>query len=189
MIRSVQQCDNKDMKIRKGSLSEFTLLALEKAVDGYLRFDDLLHKPKYYAYGDGWDKPLNKSDFSQALKRLREKGLIEYQQNKTNQLVIRLTNLGKDALGDLAGLEQEWDGRYRIVVFDVPEQKRAVRDLFRRRLRDWEFIPWQKSVWVGKKNVTDKLRKLINKLEIQEWVAVVESDDSILTTLFKRSLN
>lgn len=175
------------MKIRKGSISEFTLLALEKAVDGYLRFDDLLHKPKIYAYGGGWDRVFKKSEFSQGLKRLREKGLIKYEHDKTNQLIIKLTNLGKDALGDLSVSGQDWDGKFRVVAFDIPETKRVIRALFRRRLNDWGFKPMQKSVWISQHNVTQKLRQLINKLEINQWVSVIESDDSTLKTLFDRS--
>ena len=59
------------MKVRKG-LSNFILLTLEKSVDGLVRINDLLNHSGYYAYGGGWDYPLNKSALSQALKRLRE---------------------------------------------------------------------------------------------------------------------
>lgn len=171
------------MKIRKRSLSEFTLLVLEKTIDGYVRFDDLIHHSGRYAYSDGWDRPIKKSYLSQAVRRLKEKGLVEYEENKTKQLIIKLTTLGKDAIGDLASLEQEWDGKFRIVIFDIPESKYVVRDLFRRRLRDWGFKMWQQSVWVTKNNVTERLRRLIDKLEINEWVAVIESDDPTLKNI------
>lgn len=173
------------MKIRKGSLSEFTLLVLEKAIDGFVRYDDLIHHSKSYAYGDRWNRSLRKSELSQALKRLREKGLVEYEDSKIERLIIKLTDLGRDALGDLAILEKDWDGKYRIVIFDIPESKRVVRDLFRRRLRDWKFKSWQKSVWVGKYNVTQKLRQLINKVGIGDWVAVIESNDQSLKNILK----
>lgn len=171
------------MKIRKGSLSEFALLTLEKTIDSWVRFDDLIHHSNSYAYGSGWDRPLNKSYFAQAIKRLRERGLVEYEEDKTNQIIIKLTDLGKDALGDLASLGDEWDGKFRIVLFDIPESKEPVRTLLRRRLRDWGFKMWQKSVWISRSNVTERLRKLIDKLKIKDWVAVIESDDPSLKTL------
>ena len=34
---------------------------------------------------------------------------------------------------------------------------------------------------MSKQNVTDKLRKLIKDLDIESWVAVIESDDSSLS--------
>lgn len=176
------------MKIRKKSLSEFTLLALEKAIDGSIRINHLLNNPSFYAYKGGWDYQLKKSELAQAIKRLREKGLIEYEGDKTNQIIMKLTSLGKDALGHLSILlEENWDGKFRLVIFDIPEQKRTVRNLLRRRLKDWGFKNWQKSVWVGRHDVTDKLRQLIKNLGIKDWVAVVESSDPTLDSLFGRS--
>lgn len=171
------------MKIKKGSLSEYSLLVLEKAIDGCVRFDDLIHHTHSYAWGSSWDKQLKKSALSQALKRLREKGLVEYEDGKTSKIIIQLTNLGKEALGNLIFIENEWDGKFRIVIFDIPESKSVIRNLFRRRLRDWGFKAWQKSVWVSKNNVTEKIRNLINKLEIKDWVAVIESDDPTLKNI------
>lgn len=171
------------MKIKKGSLSEFALLVLEKAVDGYTRYDDLIHHSRSYAWGGGWDKALKKSLLSQAIKRLKDKGLIEYEDHKRSQTIIKLTALGRDALGDLATLEKEWDGKFKIVIFDIPESNSAVRNLFRRRLKDWGFRGWQRSVWVSKHNVTERLRQLINKLGIKDWVAVIESEDPSLKNI------
>ena len=171
------------MKIKKGSLSEFALLALEKAIDGYIRYDDLIHHSRSYAWGGGWDKALKKSLLSQAIKRLKDKGLIEYEDHKRSQIIIKLTALGRDALGDLATLEKGWDGKFRIVVFDIPESNSAVRNLFRRRLKDWGFRGWQQSVWISKHNVTERLKLLIDKLGIKDWVAVIESEDPSLKNI------
>lgn len=171
------------MKIRKKSLSEFTLLALEKAIDGSIRINHLLNNPSFYAYKGGWDYQLKKSELAQAIKRLREKGLIEYEEGKTNQMIMKLTNLGKDALGDMSIPEEDWDGKHRIVIFDIPESKSTVRDLFRRRLKDWGFKKWQQSVWINKNNVTARLRQLIERLGIKDWVAIIESDDPIIKNI------
>lgn len=171
------------MRIYKGSLSELILLTLEKTINSYIRFDDLIHHSSFYAYGDGWNQSLKKSELSQALRRLRLAGLVE-QDKRTNQdILIKLTAVGQDALGDLSLLEKDWDGKWRIVIFDIPEQKRLVRNLFRRRLKNWEFKLWQRSVWITRKNVTDKLRKLIEKLAIKDWVAVIESSDDSLKNI------
>lgn len=171
------------MKIRKGSLSEYTLLALEKTVDGMARVDHFINNPSFYAYGGGWDYSLKKSELAQAIKRLRGRGLVEFERKSTDLIIVKLTTLGRDALGNLTALGEEWDGKFRIVIFDIPEPKRVVRDLLRRRLRDWGFKPWQRSVWISKNNVTEKLRLLIDKLQIREWVAVIESDDASLKNI------
>ncbi len=159
--------------LRKKSLSSVVLFTLEKAIDGYCRVEDFAYHHYRYRYGI---PELKKASLSQALRRLRLDGYIE-RDVKEGQVIFKLTQLGKDSLGID---DQEWDGLYRIVIFDIPENKRVIRDLFRRRLKDWEFNNWQRSVWVSKKNITEKLRKLIKDLGIEQWVAVVESGDKSL---------
>lgn len=166
------------MKIKKGSLSQTILLILEKGVDGYVRFEDFAYHHYRYHYGY---PDLKKSALGAALKRLREGGLVE-KDVKSGEVILKLTKLGRDALGKKFD-PNKWDGKFRIVIFDIPENKRGVRDLFRRRLKDWEFKNWQRSVWVTKNNITLELRKLIVDLEIEPWVAVVESEDPALNNI------
>jgi hypothetical protein len=67
------------MRSRK-SLSEFILLALERSVDGYVRLGDFANNSHIYARG--YDRPLKKSALSQAIKRLRKRGLIDFIDDK-----------------------------------------------------------------------------------------------------------
>lgn len=163
------------MKTRKNSLSSAVLLILEKTVDGYVRFEDFT--THYYRYHHGLPE-LKKSALAVTLKRLREAGYVEKDISES-KVILKLTSLGREALG-LKFDENKWDGKWRIVIFDIPENKRGIRDLFRRRLKEWEFKNWQQSVWITKNNITGKLRKLIQELEIEPWVAVIESNDPSL---------
>lgn len=167
------------MAVRKETIGRLILFALEKTIDGYVRFDDLIHHSGRYAYGSGWDSPLKKSALAQALKRLRERGLVEKIDNRdVGKIVYKLTEAGKEYILLNKSEDQiEWDGKWRIMVFDIPENKRVVRDILRNRLKLWGFTPWQKSVWASKKNLTSKLRSLIKELGIEDWVLVIESDN------------
>lgn len=164
------------MGIQKNSLSYFILLALEKTIDGFVRVDDFINNPKNYAFGS--EREPDKSELSQAIKRLRERSLIIRDVDNTNQIILKLTDLGQKALN--IEPEEEWDGKWRVVIFDIPEQKRVIRNLFRRRLKEWGFKRWQQSVWVTKRNVTKKLKLLIYDLKIEDWIAVIESEDIII---------
>jgi DNA-binding transcriptional regulator PaaX len=160
------------MKIRKGSLSYHLLTILEKSIDGLVRLDDMVYNSHRYMAGL---PKLKKSTLSEAIRRLREAGFIEKSVDK-RKIILKLSSLGREYLD----LDEKWDGKIRIVIWDVPESKRTVRDLFRRRLKDWGFVSWQRSVWVSKKNITSRLRNLIKELGIERWVAVIESDDPTL---------
>lgn len=150
---------------------------LEKTVDGYIRMDDFINNPKYYAYGGGWEYPLKKAALAKALKRLRENGFIDFIDDET--LIFRLTDSGKDKALWIKMREEDekWDGRWRLVFWDIPEKRKSVRDLLRYKLKRLGFIRWQKSVWASKKNCTKQLRDFIKGVGIEDWVLVIESDN------------
>lgn len=158
----------------KNSLSHYILLILEKAVDGYCRFEDFTYHHYRYHYGI---PELKTSSLSLAIKRLRENGLIDFIDDE--HLLIQLTDSGREKALWLKIISdnEKWDGKWRIVIWDIPEKRRAVRDLLRFKLKQLGFTRWQKSVWVSKKNCTKVLRDFIRQVGIKNWVKVIESDN------------
>src|SRR3989344_1845877 len=116
------------MKVRKGSINYLILLALEKTIDGVVRLDDITNNS--YKYLGGVNE-VKKTNLSLSIRRLRSAGYIEKQTLDEGKIIIKLTELGKGYLG----IEEEWDGKYRIIVWDIPENKRKVRDLLRGKVK------------------------------------------------------
>ena len=91
----------------------------------------------------------------ESIKRSRDnlikKGLLE---NKNDQL--KITQEGKRylfkclSLGDNKELNKykKWDGKWRALIFDIPENRRFDRDNIRRALISIGFMRLQDSVWV-----------------------------------------
>ena len=87
---------------------------------------------------------------SQAMSRLQSKALVK----KDSSGIVRLTERGK-LLGEKLFLQekllvsepQKWDGRWRIVIFDIWERRRDVRDQLRLLLMKIGFVKVQNSVW------------------------------------------
>jgi len=152
------------------------LTVLEKTVDGLVLLEDFTYNNYKYAYGS---PNLKKSAISMAIKRLKERGYIEKDLNE-GKAILKITSLGRDYLKED---NQEWDGQYRIVIWDIPEKKRTIRNLLRRRLKSWGFKQWQKSVWISKKNVTSRLRELISEIGVDKMVMVIESNDTTLANI------
>ncbi len=161
------------MPVRKNSLSYYILLSLEKAVDGYVRFQDFTYHYYRYHYGI---PVLDKSHLAQALKRLRERGLVREEKINTGEIILKLTDQGKDIFSVDNWTEENWDGKWRIVIWDIPEQRRVIRNLFRRNLKKWGFKHLQKSVWVSKMDIYNKLEGYIKELGIENWVTVLEAN-------------
>ena len=160
---------------KKALLRDLILETLEKSIDGYIRVEDFLYNTHIYARG--YNRPLKKSNLSLAIKQLREKGYIDKKKDG-KKLIIKLTQVGKDrAITEKLLQDESWDGKWRVVVFDIPEDMRKVRNIFRARLKIWGFTPWQKSVWVSKKDIKSVLRKYVIEIGIKDWVKVFESTD------------
>ncbi|MBU2591948.1 hypothetical protein KKD61_00625 [Patescibacteria group bacterium] len=84
-----------------------------------------------------------------------------------------------------------WDGWWLIVFFDIPEEKRKVRDFFRRTIKDLGFVLWQKSVWVTINKMERPLKELIEGSNIDPWISVLraksvfgDKDREIIKNLF-----
>lgn len=168
-----------NMNNKKISISDLILFSLEKFTEaGEIVIETSaglklwLSDPSMGIKSD----PTNHA-LSQAIRRLRTRGLIEKERKDERHLVLCLTEAGREFVFLKGGDESHWDGKWRIVVFDIPEDKKVVRNLFRRKLKKWGFVQWQKSVWASKKNITDKLRAFISELGVENWILVIESDN------------
>lgn len=148
------------------------LFALEKTVDGYVRFEDFAYHHYRYHYGI---PELKKASLAQALKRLREQGYIDLEEYNNN-LILKLTDKGREETLLRKILKDEtWDGKWRIIIFDIPEKHRKVRNVLRSKLKTWGFSQWQKSAWASKKNIADLLRQFVKQIGVDKWVLVIES--------------
>ena len=89
--------------------------------------------------------------FRKATERLRERNLI-FGERRGKRVIFELTDAGR-AEADKIKLKLEmakrkrWDGKWRIIIFDVPEKIRGKRDLLRKELVAFGFMQLQKSVW------------------------------------------
>jgi len=90
---------------------------------------------------------------SSAFYRLKKEGLIEIKR-KGKQFYISLTREGKKKAGrfqiDALKIKKpkKWDKKYRVVIFDISQLKKFLREVFRGKLKELGFYQLQKSVWV-----------------------------------------
>lgn len=70
--------------------------------------------------------------------------------------MLRLTKKGERRLAIAVACSEKsarkkryWDKRFRIVMFDIPQRRRAIRDRLRSLMRGFGFMRLQDSVWVS----------------------------------------
>ena len=71
---------------------------------------------------------------------------------------------------------KKWDGKWRIVVFDIPEDRRAKRDTFRARIKKMGFLEMQKSVWISPVDYEKKINYLTEVFNIDKYVNFIVAD-------------
>lgn len=101
---------------------------------------------------DAW-KHFNASYLKRTLARLEKQKHVEIIR-ENGQDIIRLTKNGQRkilrcSLDHLAVEKpKHWDGKWRLVLYDVPETKSPTRDIIRQALRSIGFYAIQESVYV-----------------------------------------
>jgi hypothetical protein len=71
----------------------------------------------------------------------------------------------------------KWDGKWRIVLFDVPEQKRPIRDYLRNVLKRHGFVEFQRSMWVWPHKLPSFIAKLLSDPQIRKYTRAITTYD------------
>ncbi len=116
----------------------------------------------------------------QMIGRLCDQGFIEVIKMKGAVFNV-LTERGKKKLaqlklGNFKGLQSPWDGKWRMLVFDIEEESRHERNLLRNELKEQGFVRLQNSVWVYPHECYDYVALLKTSFSLGDEVlyAVVE---------------
>jgi phenylacetic acid degradation operon negative regulatory protein len=121
---------------------------------------DLLGEIPWRVLDSAWDAWTGEQRRERKLARLQELGVVAVDAAADHlERVVRLTDAGRSAA--LGGIDFEarwrraWDGRWRIVLFDVAEKDRSRRIRLQRQLRRARFGYLQDSVWISPDPIDD----------------------------------
>jgi len=114
-----------------------------------------------------------KKYLKQSLKRFIEKGLIERQRGR-----LSVTRKGAAFFGRIAVKEEfrgarSWDGKWRLIAFDVPVNADKKRYQLRSLLKEFGFYQLQKSVWIYPSYLEEKFWKLLVDLELDRYCKIM----------------
>lgn len=102
----------------------------------------------------GWRRWFDRKRLARSLAQFETSGLLDRVPVSDGvERLVRLTEAGRlAALGGrdpLAHWGRPWDGRWHLVLFDVPEKRRGLRVKLWRQLRQLHFGYLQNSVWLS----------------------------------------
>jgi DNA-binding transcriptional regulator PaaX len=125
---------------------------------------ELLARPTFRNLTDSYESWVYRGRLLRQASRLEKQQLLERNAGSPDDRLYRLTAQGR--LHALGGRDPEerwgraWDGKWRVVLFDVPTGHDAQRERLRRYLRERGFGCLQKSVWLTPDPLDDERQAL-----------------------------
>lgn len=127
--------------------------------------------------GPQWEK-YKKRKLKESLKKLHRRKLVGFAR-EGEKMVVKLTDKGrtkalKYKLDDLKIKKpKRWDGKWWVIIFDIPEKKKLAREAFRTILKRLGFYRWQRSVFVYPFSCYDEIDFVRSLLEIRPFVKIL----------------
>jgi len=100
-------------------------------------------------------------------ERLVNGGFLEYRKS-----VLSITHKGRmyllkeTSFEKIKKLKQKWDGKWRVLIFDIPEKRKTIREQTRITLSNIGFVRLQDSVWIYPYDCADLITLLKADLKI-----------------------
>lgn len=190
-IKKYQEQEEERKEITKeiflGILKTGAVLGLALFAPGVLKvFKDFSGNDKWREYYP--------SSVEKVTKRLYRRGYVKVKY-EGDQPVVIITDKGRVEIlkYDLDKLEikqmKNWDGRWRLVIFDIAEKYRNVRDLIREKLKQIGFYQLQESVFIFPYPCEKEIKYLREVLEVPHSIKLIRADrvenDSDLRKIFQ----
>lgn len=146
------------------------LFFLNDVSESYILFDGVVQRI--------FDLSLNQKTKG-TISALIKEGVIE-KEGEGSTLSYRLTESGFNELFLTIPLfrfmKSEWDGKWRILSYEIPESKRELRDRLRREVAGWGLGPWHRSFWVTPHPIISNLHSLVSNQEEEEYIQAFEAE-------------
>ena len=150
-----------------------------------------------YNYNPGgyqeWPK-VKRVYYLKAVKRMKKQGWIK-ESKRQGKVFLKLTKKGKIRtllykLKDLkAPSPRAWDGKWRMILFDIPENCKCERNHIRRMLKQVGFYQFQKSAYIYPYQVPVDVVDFFKESGLIRFVHLMEvsylSEDHNLRKYFK----
>jgi CRISPR-associated endonuclease Cas2 len=184
-MRGISSTKKKILLLFLGGLA----LSLNRSPKGYFK---ILHEMK-----EDW-REIGKDKLYREIRQLHQSKAVSLRNNPDGTIELILTEKGKRkalrcGLERMKILNQKWDGKWRLVVFDIPESRRNVRNALRGMLKRIGFYELQKSVFVHPYECKNEIQLLVEFFKLNKNVrygTLLSIDNDLhLKNIFRDLLN
>jgi len=121
----------------------------------------------------------SQGSFNSTVYKFYKRGWIKFV-NKNAQRFIKLTRKGElEALISQAKLPGavKWDGKWRMIIFDIPEDAREQRGILRRLLKDNGFHQLQASVYINPYPLNRAAISYLQKRRLMDFIRIIKVEE------------
>lgn len=152
------------------------LLCLAETIDYLKGIGEAVFTPYPHIYDYFSDR--NRGSIRRSVEDLLKTGNIE-KIVEDGVPKFKITSQGKIKLLSeipLAKFRKEpWDGIWRMVIFDIPEKEKKLRDALRQKLKELGFGKWQESVYISPFKISEQVSEFIKSRDLDDYAVVLES--------------
>lgn len=124
---------------------------------------------------------INRRSFNCSINKLSQEELISEIKMPNGSFKLVLTEKGREEASKLSLFgnsinfkkPKKWDGKWRIVIFDIPEADRNFRGILRKHLFALEFYKLQQSVFVSPHPYENSIIELAMLYSATPYVRVI----------------
>ena len=122
----------------------------------------------------------SRKQIQRGLQYLKQKRFIAFPARSRKGRVL-LTKLGLKRLNQIEFQKihlknRSWDGKWRLLTFDIPEKQSSLRQTFRRKLKELGFFHFQRSVFVVPFECEREIELITDYLNIAPCVHLLVAD-------------
>jgi DNA-binding MarR family transcriptional regulator len=123
-----------------------------------------------------------KKQINSAISSLKKRKFIKIIKDKNGRVKIKLTNKGRKRILEMSldfveiRKSKKWDGKWRIVIFDIPVKHNAAREALRNRIKQLGFKQLQKSVWIIPWECEDEILFIAEIFKVERYIEIIEAD-------------
>ncbi len=78
-------------------------------------------------------------------------------------------------------IDKKRDGVWKIILFDIPETKRQVRNVLRSKLASLGFKKWQNSIWISPYVIAPEIEAELNELAKHFFIRLMKTTEINVT--------
>lgn len=167
------------MNSKKGEIIKETLVGI--GVLGLVLVGAAMAPGIFSALGrSGFTKRKYDRKFNNTVHYLKRRKLIIVKENPDGSMKVELSKDGKKKVlkYDLEKIKinpmRRWDGKWRFVMFDIPNKFKGRANTFREKLKELGLYQFQKSVWVYPFPLENEIDFIIQIFEIRPFVKLGE---------------